>query len=209
MDMHLCIGSIVFVLIATIVAYTLSFLTNGPFVKPHCGRKSAFTGPYGLFLYYNEIAGYFFGLICNALAYGFATRMMTSRSVSVHIGKIRFSFVITLISCILIALPNVISVIATYVGKSLPIEVTEPADWLSSINSSKNIFVYYFMAGDFHSKIKKVLNSKHWTPKAIAVRPTSKLKSASRTENQFFLRCFIGEQNFLSNFRKCVACQSK
>uniref|UniRef100_A0A183TV38 G_PROTEIN_RECEP_F1_2 domain-containing protein n=1 Tax=Toxocara canis TaxID=6265 RepID=A0A183TV38_TOXCA len=93
--------------------------------------------------------------LLNSLAYFTARKVQPTRSVMLQLRKIRYILVLDLLSCVLVALPNTVSLIAVFVGR-LPMSISEPADWLSSINSSINFFVYYVMNNEFKRRVDTV-----------------------------------------------------
>ncbi|KHN85485.1 hypothetical protein Tcan_13272 [Toxocara canis] len=154
-DTHLCVFSSMFVLIAICVALMKAIMNPSEEVNFICGRKATFSVEYGLFLYLTEVIGYCVALLLNSLAYFTARKVQPTRSVMLQLRKIRYILVLDLLSCVLVALPNIVSLIAVFVGR-LPMSISEPADWLSSINSSINFFVYYVMNNEFKRRVDTV-----------------------------------------------------
>ncbi|VDM45586.1 unnamed protein product [Toxocara canis] len=145
--------TIVFVGLSLAVALMLAVIHEGKPVSYYCGRKAAFTADYGRFLYFNEIFGYFFGLLSNATAYLFAGRILQTSAMKRYLAKSRYTLVISLLSSILVACPNILSVIMSQTHKKLPMAVSESAQWLSLANSSKNLFVYVAMSAEFRGRV--------------------------------------------------------
>uniref|UniRef100_A0A0M3IKE9 G_PROTEIN_RECEP_F1_2 domain-containing protein n=1 Tax=Ascaris lumbricoides TaxID=6252 RepID=A0A0M3IKE9_ASCLU len=75
-----------------------------------------------------------------------------------QLRKIRYILVLDFLSCILVVLPNIVSLLSVFVGR-MPMGISEPADWFSAINSTLNFFVYYSMNSEFKRRVQTMFCS--------------------------------------------------
>jgi hypothetical protein len=126
-------------------------------VTYYCGRKNAFTPAYGTYVYVFIIFGYMFGFILNISTFIGAKRAAKSREMLRQIDRIRYLLIISLISVILVSIPNLVSLTSVWI---LPIadSIARPSVWASCVNASINLFVYLCFNSEYRIEFCKVFH---------------------------------------------------
>ncbi|VDO86324.1 unnamed protein product [Heligmosomoides polygyrus] len=114
-------------------------------VKYYCGRKAAFGNSYASFIYGVNIVGY---------VVGFA--LTTVSSARQHLTRIRYQLLISVLSIVLISVPNFISLFAQYIGEVAD-AIAKPSTYLICANSAINIFVYIALYQEFRAEFARIV----------------------------------------------------
>uniref|UniRef100_A0A0M3J007 G_PROTEIN_RECEP_F1_2 domain-containing protein n=1 Tax=Anisakis simplex TaxID=6269 RepID=A0A0M3J007_ANISI len=146
-DIQFGMLSVAFVLISILVAIILVLRNGDKEVNHYCGRKATFSPEYGLFVYWTEVSMVFNQALCARSIF---------RTITAQLKKIRAIVVLNILSCVLVTLPNIASLLSVYFGR-FPISVSETGEWLSSINSALNFFVYITMNAEFRRRVRALL----------------------------------------------------
>ncbi|KAL6735543.1 hypothetical protein Aduo_005974 [Ancylostoma duodenale] len=118
----------------------------------HCGRKATFGEGFSTFLYISNIFCNVFATMLNAAAYVKA-RTMTKKvhRAQRHVDIIRYYLLISVLSTVLVSLPNTIALFQVYV-QSVSDAISKPSVWMQTINSGIHLFVYLTLNRDFRKR---------------------------------------------------------
>ncbi|CAI5441349.1 unnamed protein product [Caenorhabditis angaria] len=151
--------SIFFVICSIAVAFYLSFMEGTDhFAQFHCGRKAAFGQGFGVFIYVCNIT-------CNVAATVFATAAYfkalklskTQPRMQRQVNVIRYYLLITVLSTLLVSLPNAIALFQIYVEKVSDL-LSKPAYWMQTINSGIHFFVYLALNKEFRGRTLRMFH---------------------------------------------------
>ncbi|KAK6057100.1 hypothetical protein COOONC_05386, partial [Cooperia oncophora] len=143
--------SAVFVAVSLIYAVTTAVYADHP-THYHCGRKATFGEGFSTFVYITNIFCNVLSTLLNAAAYVKArtmTKNVQQAKRQAHI--IRYYLLISVLSTVLVSLPNTIALFQVYV-KSVSDVISKPAVWMQTINSGIHLFVYLILNRDFRQR---------------------------------------------------------
>ncbi|KAK6031447.1 hypothetical protein OSTOST_02400, partial [Ostertagia ostertagi] len=135
-------------------------------VKYWCGRKAAFGNSYASFIYGVNIVGYIVTFFLISASYFKSRFWMDSKMSKIQQAKIRYQLIISVLSIILISIPNGLSLFAQYIT-AVADAVAKPSTYLICVNSSINIFVYLALYDEFRMEFKRCILRK--APKASSI----------------------------------------
>ncbi|KAK0393151.1 hypothetical protein QR680_000076 [Steinernema hermaphroditum] len=146
-----------FVVISVAVGFAIAWIKDSEgYVEYYCGRKAAFSKPYGSYIYITNVFGYSLGFLLNFAAYGKAQMLRKSKNAMSHLRRIRYYLLISFCSTVLVSLPNIISLCSAWI-KDVNNAVSKPAVWAMCFNSSLNLFVYIALNQDFRRRCLQLL----------------------------------------------------
>lgn len=125
-------------------------------VKYYCGRKAAFGNSYASFIYGVNIVGYVVGFALTTVSYLKTKYWMDSSSARQHLTRIRYQLLISVLSIVLISVPNFISLFAQYIGEVAD-AIAKPSTYLICANSAINIFVYIALYQEFRAEFARIV----------------------------------------------------
>ncbi|KAK5965963.1 hypothetical protein GCK32_018394 [Trichostrongylus colubriformis] len=141
----------------SICATVIAVHANAP-THYHCGRKATFGERFTTFLYVTNIFCNVLSTLLSAAAYIKARTMTKNIQLAqrqAHI--IRYYILISLLSTILVSIPNTISLFQVYV-KSVSDAIAKPSVWMQTINSGIHLFVYLLLNRDFRERVLHILH---------------------------------------------------
>ncbi|KAH7730563.1 Protein F09C12.6 [Aphelenchoides avenae] len=151
--------------ISVLTAFTIAYAyRDSPNPVPfYCGRKAAFSAAYSTYVYVADIAGYTIGLLFNSIALcglyrHYAGREMRSDAQR-QLQWLRNLLVISLVSTLTVAIPNMISLRSAWIGR-VDIPFSAGAQWMSALKSSINFFVYLSFKPDFRDRVAEIFHGK-------------------------------------------------
>uniref|UniRef100_A0A914QEY3 Uncharacterized protein n=1 Tax=Panagrolaimus davidi TaxID=227884 RepID=A0A914QEY3_9BILA len=127
----------------------ISLIDPIPNVRYGCGRKAAFSTAFGLIDYITNIFGFSFAFGLNLFVLYKAHQLSLS---SKQCQKIRAYTVISLISTVLISIPNLCSLINA-VAVKLPDLLITPTAIMACINCSLQFFVYLYFSREYRNRV--------------------------------------------------------
>ncbi|CAI2344935.1 unnamed protein product [Caenorhabditis sp. 36 PRJEB53466] len=166
--------SLLFVFLSICVAFYLAFTENHP-TSFYCGRKAAFGQGFGTFIYCCNItcnvastifatAAYFKALIFprhSENARIFAKHLNAFRPrMQRQVNVIRYYLLISVLSTLLVSLPNTIALFQLYVEK-VSDSLSKPAYWMQTINSGIHFFVYLALNKEFRARTFRMFKMVH------------------------------------------------
>uniref|UniRef100_A0A8R1HS90 G_PROTEIN_RECEP_F1_2 domain-containing protein n=1 Tax=Caenorhabditis japonica TaxID=281687 RepID=A0A8R1HS90_CAEJA len=171
--------SLLFVFLSILVGFYLAF-TENHFTSFYCGRKAAFGEGFGTFIYCCNIT-------CNVASTVFATAAYfkalnlskTQPRMQRQVNVIRYYLLISVLSTLLVSLPNAIALFQLYVEKVIMKEImkitktkcierlqvsdslSKPAYWMQTINSGIHFFVYLALNKEFRARSFRMFKLVH------------------------------------------------
>uniref|UniRef100_A0A914Y160 G-protein coupled receptors family 1 profile domain-containing protein n=1 Tax=Panagrolaimus superbus TaxID=310955 RepID=A0A914Y160_9BILA len=97
-----------------------------------------------------------------------------------HIRKIRYYLCISLLSTILVSVPNLISIFSVWV-KEVDNAISKPAVWMACFNSALSPFVYFAFNRDYRNRCFQLVEFHSHSPKVI----TAYTATTRARNNQF------------------------
>uniref|UniRef100_A0AC35EU04 G-protein coupled receptors family 1 profile domain-containing protein n=1 Tax=Panagrolaimus sp. PS1159 TaxID=55785 RepID=A0AC35EU04_9BILA len=159
-------------LICILIPVGISIISPTPNVRYSCGRKAAFSVQFGTIDYCTNVFGYLAALFFNLIATIKASFLRQSQK---HMQKLKCYTGISLLSTILISIPNLLSIINANFSK-LPDWVMTPAILMACVNCGLNFFVYLFFNSEFRRRFFLIFTcGKFRSPKVSAPIIISKL----------------------------------
>ncbi|WKX93692.1 hypothetical protein Q1695_011171 [Nippostrongylus brasiliensis] len=149
-------GTLVLVTLALAVGFVCAWLSRDQKVKYWCGRKAAFGNTYASFIYAANIFGYVIGFLLTVISY-FKTKLWLSSSYAKEqLARIKFHMLISVLSIVLISIPNGLSLFAQYIA-SVADAIAKPSTYLTCVNSAIDIFVYLLLNQEFRSEFRRII----------------------------------------------------
>ncbi|CAJ0605700.1 unnamed protein product [Cylicocyclus nassatus] len=118
----------------------------------HCGRKATFGEGFSTFLYVSNIFCNVLSTVLNGAAYIKAKGMTKNvPRAQRQVAIIRYYLLISVLSTVLVTLPNTIALFQVYV-KSVSDAISKPSVWMQTVNSGIHLFVYLALNRDFRKR---------------------------------------------------------
>jgi hypothetical protein len=156
--------SFVFALIILLVGFIISYLINNSpaLVVFDCGRKAAFSTPFGVVLYFYIIIAYSVSFGANLSAYLRARKhQLTSAEMARQVRRIRALIIIAFFSVILISIPNFVKLGQVFLPQlQISDPVSQAVNCVTCVNCSIDSFVYFLFNDDFNSRVRQLLHMK-------------------------------------------------
>ncbi|XGW07266.1 hypothetical protein V3C99_010451 [Haemonchus contortus] len=193
--------SAIFVLTASAYAVTLAVYNDRP-ANYHCGRKVTFGEGFSTFVYVTNIFCNVVSTLLNAAAY-IKAKQKTKKNVQqaqrqAHI--IRYYLLISLLSTVLVSLPNTIALFQVYV-QSVSDVISKPSVWMQTINSGIHLFVYLILNRDFRHRAQYLVrlegSMSHHTKLAESVQQREPLIGKIDLQQKNFRK--MNELNFIES----------
>ncbi|CAJ0937606.1 unnamed protein product, partial [Mesorhabditis belari] len=147
------IFTVLFVIWASSLGYAVAYGRRNEKAKYFCGRKAAFGRAFSVFIYAHNVFGYIAGLVLNVTAYRIASIDSNSHRINPSvIRQMRVCIMVSLLSTVLVSIPNSLSLISAVHLSSISNAITKPAVYATCINSGINIFVYFVLNSDFRRR---------------------------------------------------------
>uniref|UniRef100_A0A0K0DAL1 G_PROTEIN_RECEP_F1_2 domain-containing protein n=1 Tax=Angiostrongylus cantonensis TaxID=6313 RepID=A0A0K0DAL1_ANGCA len=83
--------------------------------------------------------------------------LLYRRQAQHHVDTIRYYLLISVLSAVLVSVPNFISLYKVYLGQVL-LSVSKPSEWLQTLNAGINLFVYITLKKEFRQRLLYLLN---------------------------------------------------
>ncbi|KAK6739080.1 hypothetical protein RB195_020889 [Necator americanus] len=149
------------------------------FLSSH--RKATFGEGFSTFLYISNIFCNVFSTTLNAAAY-IKARTMTKNvhRAQRHVDIIRYYLLISVLSTVLVSLPNTIALFQVYV-KSVSDAISKPSVWMQTINSGIHFFVYLALNREFRRRAFHLLRPNSGKMENSIKYPESHLDGADST----------------------------
>ncbi|KAK6737440.1 hypothetical protein RB195_019877 [Necator americanus] len=138
------------------VGYFISWSRRFVKVKYWCGRKAAFGEFYASFVYGSNILCYLLAFSLTVIAYFKSQYWMDSDSGKKQLARIRYQLIISILSIILISIPNGVSLFAQYIS-NVADAIAKPSTYTTCINSAINIFVYLVLYKEFRDEFMRIV----------------------------------------------------
>uniref|UniRef100_A0A1I7Y019 G_PROTEIN_RECEP_F1_2 domain-containing protein n=1 Tax=Steinernema glaseri TaxID=37863 RepID=A0A1I7Y019_9BILA len=122
-------------------------------VRFDCGRKATFSKPYTTFIYFFESIGYILALAGTSLACLRILAMQAKDKRSAHLKKIKCYIAVTLLSTLLVAIPNIESILHAYLIY-ISNEISRTVVWANATNSTVNVIAFCLLNSKFKQHIK-------------------------------------------------------
>ncbi|CAD6200031.1 unnamed protein product [Caenorhabditis auriculariae] len=171
--------SCAFVLACIAVAFSIAYSDNH-YTHFYCGRKAAFGEGFGTFIYACNITCNVASTVFSTAAYVKAVRMSkTQPRMQRQVNVIRYYLLISVLSTLLVSLPNATALFQLYVHK-VSDSLSKPAYWMQTINSGIHFFVYLALNKEFRARTMrffKIVNSEELS---ISNRPMIKADSSAK-----------------------------
>ncbi|KAJ1370770.1 hypothetical protein KIN20_032577 [Parelaphostrongylus tenuis] len=146
-------------IVMVVLLFGLLSVLNGSQTRTfNCGRKSTFGLAFSAFIYISCIVSNFASTLLNAISYvkARATMRNNPRQAQQHVDTIRYYLLISVLSAVLVSVPNFKSLYKVYAGKVL-LGISKPSDWLQTLNAGINLFVYISFNKEFRQRILYLL----------------------------------------------------
>ncbi|WKX95257.1 hypothetical protein Q1695_012034 [Nippostrongylus brasiliensis] len=118
----------------------------------HCGRKATFGEGFSTFVYITNIFCNVLSTLLNLAAYVRARTMTKNvQRAQKQADIIRYYLLISVLSTVLVSLPNTIALFQVYV-KTVSDAISKPAVWMQTINSGIHLFVYLALNKEFRKR---------------------------------------------------------
>ncbi|VDO84739.1 unnamed protein product [Heligmosomoides polygyrus] len=118
----------------------------------HCGRKATFGEGFSTFVYISNIFCNVLSTLLNLAAYVKARTMTKNvQRAQRQADIIRYYLLISVLSTVLVSLPNTIALFQVYV-KTVSDAISKPAVWMQTINSGIHLFVYLALNREFRKR---------------------------------------------------------
>ncbi|PIC46519.1 hypothetical protein B9Z55_006185 [Caenorhabditis nigoni] len=152
--------SLLFVFCSICVAFYLAF-TENHLTSFYCGRKAAFGEGFGTFIYCCNITCNVASTIFATAAYFKALNLSkTQPRMQRQVNVIRYYLLISVLSTLLVSLPNTIALFQLYVEK-VSDSLSKPAYWMQTINSGIHFFVYLALNKEFRARTFRMFKMVH------------------------------------------------
>ncbi|KAK6737448.1 hypothetical protein RB195_019881 [Necator americanus] len=138
------------------VGYFIAWTRRLVKVKYWCGRKAAFGDFFASFLYASNIVCYLLAFTLTLMAYFKSQYWMDKNSSREQLVRIRYLLMISILSIILISIPNGISLFYQYISH-VANAIAKPSTYLTCVNSGINIFVYLVFYKEFRDEFKRII----------------------------------------------------
>uniref|UniRef100_A0A1I8ARX5 Serpentine receptor class gamma n=1 Tax=Steinernema glaseri TaxID=37863 RepID=A0A1I8ARX5_9BILA len=149
-------------------------------VKFDCGRKATFSKPYTTFIYFFETIGYMLALAATSFACLRILAMQSKDKRSAHLKKTRCYIALTLMSTVLVALPNINSILEAYLVTWISNVISRPALFaLMTVGDLANSLAIGLIAIDHIQIYNEALETgvfKNQTPWGCAMKPSNGLR---------------------------------
>lgn len=103
------------------IAYLIAWFNNNKTAAFYCGRKVSFTIYYTSYIYLADIAGFIVALILNFLTVLKLVKLYGKKAnrleIKYQLRRISFMLVISLVSTICVAIPNIFFLISAWHGR--------------------------------------------------------------------------------------------
>ncbi|ETN79953.1 hypothetical protein RB195_019881 [Necator americanus] len=139
-----------------LVGYFIAWTRRLVKVKYWCGRKAAFGDFFASFLYASNIVCYLLAFTLTLMAYFKSQYWMDKNSSREQLVRIRYLLMISILSIILISIPNGISLFYQYISH-VANAIAKPSTYLTCVNSGINIFVYLVFYKEFRDEFKRII----------------------------------------------------